>query len=284
MRRVRLLLLLIASSQQISATLLDFLGQRNVTVTHFMIGTNILNNPDVFKQAYETLGHDIAVHTWSHLYMTTLDDLTLLAELGWTMQLIHNSTGGRVPKYWRPPYGDSDNRVRAIAKEVFGMDMILWNQECVFFLRLMVSSPSILCISLAAPPTGPLGAPGAQPSRELVLTSKDGSQVYIYLALDRHDPNQSSKGPKTPGLIILHHEIAQAQVQVFINAYPLMLQNGWNPISAARLGPTGSAYQNADAGGTRVVVDDIVVANSPQGFAASSGTTSAAAASVYLCF
>lgn len=23
-----------------------------------------------------------------------------------------------MPKYWRPPYGDSDNRVRAIAKEV----------------------------------------------------------------------------------------------------------------------------------------------------------------------
>lgn len=32
--------------------------------------------------------------------------------------MIHNSTGGRVPKYWRPPYGDSDTRVSAIAKEV----------------------------------------------------------------------------------------------------------------------------------------------------------------------
>jgi hypothetical protein len=47
------------------------------------------------------------------------------------MQLIHNSTGGRVPKYWRPPYGDSDNRVRAIAREVFGLKTILWNQEYV---------------------------------------------------------------------------------------------------------------------------------------------------------
>jgi peptidoglycan/xylan/chitin deacetylase (PgdA/CDA1 family) len=34
------------------------------------------------------------------------------------MQIIHESTGGRIPRYWRPPYGDSDNRVRAIAKEV----------------------------------------------------------------------------------------------------------------------------------------------------------------------
>ena len=34
------------------------------------------------------------------------------------MQLIANSTGGRLPKFWRPPYGDSDVRVSAIAKEV----------------------------------------------------------------------------------------------------------------------------------------------------------------------
>jgi len=45
------------------------------------------------------------------------------------MQLIHNSTGGRVPRYWRPPYGDSDMRVRSIAKAVFGMDTVIWNQE-----------------------------------------------------------------------------------------------------------------------------------------------------------
>ena len=34
------------------------------------------------------------------------------------MLLIANSTGGRLPKYWRPPYGDTDVRVSAIAKEV----------------------------------------------------------------------------------------------------------------------------------------------------------------------
>ena len=61
------------------------------------------------------------------------------------MLLIHNSTGGRVPRYWRPPYGDSDMRVRSIAKEaslkicaclriltnlqVFGLETVIWNQE-----------------------------------------------------------------------------------------------------------------------------------------------------------
>ncbi len=46
------------------------------------------------------------------------------------MEIIHNSTGGRVPKFWRPPYGDSDNRVRAIAEEVSCLLVLTWtNQE-----------------------------------------------------------------------------------------------------------------------------------------------------------
>ena len=61
--------------------------------------------------------------------MTTLSNEQVLGELGWTMELIHNSTGGRLPKYWRPPFGDSDERVRAIAKEIFGLTTVLWNQE-----------------------------------------------------------------------------------------------------------------------------------------------------------
>src|SRR4051794_20720902 len=96
-----------------------------------MIGVNILNNPSQFTFAFETLQDDIAVHTFTHPYMTTLNNLQVLGELGWTMMLIHNSTNGRVPKYWRPPYGDADNRVRAIAKVVFGMDTIMWNLEYV---------------------------------------------------------------------------------------------------------------------------------------------------------
>ena len=67
--------------------------------------------------------------------MTTLNNSQVVAELGWTMQIIHDLTGGRVPRYWRPPYGDSDNRVRAIAKTVFGLTQIDWNNECVLYVQ-----------------------------------------------------------------------------------------------------------------------------------------------------
>ncbi|KAF8165345.1 hypothetical protein B0H34DRAFT_793744 [Crassisporium funariophilum] len=114
--------------QPATTKLVQFLDSNNEKTTHFMIGVNILAYPTQFSTAFDS-ENDIAVHTWTHPYMTTLSNLDILGQLGWTMQLIHNSTGGRVPKFWRPPYGDSDNRVRAIAKEVFGMETVIWNRD-----------------------------------------------------------------------------------------------------------------------------------------------------------
>ena len=45
------------------------------------------------------------------------------------MLLIANSTGGRLPKFWRPPYGDTDVRVSAIAKEV---RIIFHSTSCIY--------------------------------------------------------------------------------------------------------------------------------------------------------
>lgn len=69
--------------------------------------------------------------------MTTLSNEDVVAQLGWTLQLIYNSTEGRLARYWRPPYGDIDARVSAIAQEVFGLTAIVWNHEyAIFFLLL----------------------------------------------------------------------------------------------------------------------------------------------------
>lgn len=65
---------------------MDFLKKNDETVTHFMIGMNILYYPDLFQTAFDN-GDDIAVHTWSHPYMTTRSNLELLGEFGWTMQV-----------------------------------------------------------------------------------------------------------------------------------------------------------------------------------------------------
>jgi len=45
-----------------------------------MIGINIAQNPTEFKTAFDA-GHDIAVHTWTHPYMTTLSNLDVLGQV-----------------------------------------------------------------------------------------------------------------------------------------------------------------------------------------------------------
>jgi len=52
-------------------------------------------------------------------------------------------------------------------------------------------------------------------------------------------------GPKTPGLIILEHELSDESVQAFIDNYPLIGANGWNPVSVAQLDGLKAPYQNA---------------------------------------
>ena len=75
-----------------SAKLYDFLTQTKTPSTHFFIGYYIKLNPTLFTSAFEELDADIAVHTWSHRYMTTLSNLDIVSELGWTMEIIKNST------------------------------------------------------------------------------------------------------------------------------------------------------------------------------------------------
>lgn len=108
----------------------EFLQAKELKATHFFIGKNVLTNPQLFLTAFEVLQDDIAVHTWSHPYLTTLSNEQVFAELAFTMKIIHESTGGRVPRFWRPPYGDSDLRVHAIAK-LLGLTAIFWNHEWV---------------------------------------------------------------------------------------------------------------------------------------------------------
>ncbi|KAI0036748.1 carbohydrate esterase family 4 protein, partial [Vararia minispora EC-137] len=169
--------------------LYQFLQQNNIPSTHFYIGTNILQYPNEFLFAFQTLRSDIAVHTWTHPFMTTLSNEAVVAELGWTMQLIYNSTGGLLPRYWRPPYGDSDARVTAIAKEVFGLTTVVWNQDTADWS---------------------LGSSGGT------------TQTAINSNFDKW-----LSGSKSPGLIILEHELMNTTVQAFKTNYPKFAQHGW---------------------------------------------------------
>jgi chitin deacetylase len=65
---------------QPTTRLVEFLTNNSEIATHFFIGSNIYQNPDQFLAAYNA-GHDIAVHTWTHPYMTTLTNERVVAEV-----------------------------------------------------------------------------------------------------------------------------------------------------------------------------------------------------------
>ncbi|SCV72494.1 BQ2448_4031 [Microbotryum intermedium] len=185
-----------------SPELYKFLQSKKLAATHFFIGSNIVNNPDIFDQAVKSGGH-IAVHTWAHKLMTTLTDMQVLGELGWTIQIIYDRAGV-VPRYWRPPYGDIDNRVRAIAKEVFGLEhAVIWNHDT-----------NDWCLSEGGGSSCP--ASDFTPSTDADLDKK---------------LNGFYNGPKSPGLMILEHEVTSRSIGAFMRTFPTLISKGWIPQS-----------------------------------------------------
>ncbi|KAI8092210.1 chitin deacetylase [Gilbertella persicaria] len=104
----------------------DFLQEKSLKATMFYIGSNVLDWPYGAMRGIKD-GHHIASHTWSHPYMTTLTNKEVLAELYFTQKAIKLATG-LTPRYWRPPYGDVDDRVRWIASQL-GMTAVIWNLD-----------------------------------------------------------------------------------------------------------------------------------------------------------
>ncbi|EMD41637.1 carbohydrate esterase family 4 protein [Gelatoporia subvermispora B] len=106
-------------------SLLQYLEANNLTGTIFTVGSRAISYPNTLRDEYIS-GHQIAVHTWSHPYMTTLSNDQVIAELGWSKKIIKDVLGV-TPNFWRPPYGDVDNRVRAIATAM-GLQTSMWTR------------------------------------------------------------------------------------------------------------------------------------------------------------
>lgn len=94
--------------------------------TFFNLGINIVNFPDTYKKILDA-GHLIGTHTWSHPFMPSLTNEQIVAQLEWSIWAM-NATGNHYPKWFRPPYGAIDNRVRAISR-MFGLQAVLWDHD-----------------------------------------------------------------------------------------------------------------------------------------------------------
>ncbi|KAG7441949.1 carbohydrate esterase family 4 protein [Guyanagaster necrorhizus] len=104
----------------------DYLTSQDQKATMFYIGSNVMNWPLEAQRAI-TDGHEVCVHTWSHRYMTALASEDAFAELYYKMQAI-NLVTGVTPKCWRPPFGDVDDRIRAIANAL-DLQTVIWKYD-----------------------------------------------------------------------------------------------------------------------------------------------------------
>lgn len=108
---------------QYTNKLLDALKERNIHATFFVVGDRISEFEDVIKREYDE-GHEVANHTYSHVYLTNLSTSEALNQLEKTddtiNQLLGITTGTPVV---RPPGGYINDSVAAN----LGKPVALWS-------------------------------------------------------------------------------------------------------------------------------------------------------------
>ena len=67
-------------------------------------------------------------HTWDHTDLTTLSDAQIISEFQKDDAAIFNVTGEH-PEYYRPPYGNTNDHVDALAQQYFNMQPVTWTAD-----------------------------------------------------------------------------------------------------------------------------------------------------------
>ncbi|CAO3610944.1 unnamed protein product [Mucor hiemalis] len=176
--------------------LYNFLANHNVHASLFYVGSNVVNYPAAALRGLND-GHHLCVHTYSHTPLTTLKNEQIVAEFYWTLKAIKKATGV-TSKCFRPPQGDVDDRVRAIAWQM-GMRNILWDADTNDW-------------AMPAPGGGNL--------------SPKKVDAYFQSLIDNY-----KSGADKAGHIVLEHELNSATVNMSMHWLP-KIQNVFNVIPA----------------------------------------------------
>lgn len=108
---------------EFTGPLLDGLRERGIKATFFLVGTQIQYAPElVSRMARE--GHQIGVHTFSHVSVTGLEREEFRLQVEGTRRLIYSLLGER--ELWlRPPYGILDENAQNWADG----PVVLWSVD-----------------------------------------------------------------------------------------------------------------------------------------------------------
>ncbi|MEV8593754.1 polysaccharide deacetylase family protein [Streptomyces sp. NPDC052012] len=107
-------------------SLLDALGQSGLRATMFNQGQYAAAHPSLVR-AQVVAGMQVANHSYTHPHLTRLSQAQIDLEIARTQQAIAGAGGG-TPRLFRPPYGETDATVKAVAAR-YGLTEVLWDVD-----------------------------------------------------------------------------------------------------------------------------------------------------------
>jgi peptidoglycan/xylan/chitin deacetylase (PgdA/CDA1 family) len=103
-------------SDEYDEKVIEVLLAEKVPATLFMSGRWVEKNPEKTKFLASQPQFEIAAHSYYHPHMVEKDNERVLRELKRTQAMIKKLTG-KTPRYFRPPFGEVDERVAKLAAE-----------------------------------------------------------------------------------------------------------------------------------------------------------------------
>lgn len=111
--------------------LLALFAKENIHVSFSLVATNVEVHPDT-ANAIVAGGHEINNHSYSHRHPEECDDATLEREIVGAQKIIAATTGF-TPKWYWPPFLETNDRVRAMAAkariEVYSLERVVVSED-----------------------------------------------------------------------------------------------------------------------------------------------------------
>lgn len=102
---------------------LQLLARRQVRATFFLLGSMVAKAPQLAADI-AAAGHEIGVHGWDHRYTIARTPQAVLADLARATDVVAGASG-RLPRYYRPPYGVLSAGALAAARAL-ALRPVLW--------------------------------------------------------------------------------------------------------------------------------------------------------------
>lgn len=110
-------------ARETTPRVLDVLERDHVPATFFVLGKQVQGNEHLLRRIFIN-GHEVGNHSWSHTSFLKLDAKQMHDQIGRTQAAVM-AAGLPRPLLFRPPYGESNDAVRAHVAMAF----MYWNED-----------------------------------------------------------------------------------------------------------------------------------------------------------